>query len=224
MAWRHRTLFNARDLVTLDRISDPQVAPDGERLVFVRRTTDLEADRGRLDLWMVGTDGGDLRQLTVHEANDSHPRWQPDGEALYFLSSRSGSSQVWRISSDGGEAQAVTDLPLDVGNLVVSPDGSYLAFSLEVFPDCADLECTSTRLAESESAAVTGRLYSKLFVRHWDSWKDGRRSHLFVLPATGGKPVDLMVGMDADVPSKPFGGAEEITFTRDSQGIVFHRS
>ena len=148
--------FNARDLVTLDRISDPQVAPDGDRVVFVRRSTDLEDDRGRLDLWLMDMDGGDLRQLTVHEANDSHPRWQPDGEALYFLSSRSGSSQVWRIPNDGGEARAVTDLPLDVGNLVISPDGNYLAFSLEVFPDCGDLECTTARLAENESTAVTG--------------------------------------------------------------------
>ena len=129
--------FNVHDLVTMDRISDPQVLPDGGTIVFVRRTADLEADRGRTDLWAVGVDGSHLRRLTTHEASDFNPRWSADGEAVFFLSTRSGSSQIWKITLAGGEAQQVSDLALDVGNLVVSPDGKHLAFSLEVFPDCS---------------------------------------------------------------------------------------
>jgi Tol biopolymer transport system component len=104
--------FSARDLVTMERISDPQVAPGGDEIAFVRRTT-----KGRTDIWMVGVDGSGLRQLTKDEAGDSSPRWSADGRAVYFLSSRSGSSQVWRVPRDGGEAEQVTDLPLDVGYL-----------------------------------------------------------------------------------------------------------
>ena len=58
-------------------------------------------------------------------------------------------------------------------------------------------------------------------VRHWDTWSDGRRSHLFILPVEGGDPVDVMNEMDADCPSKPFGGPEEVTFTPDGKGLVF---
>ena len=214
--------FTAEDLVTMARLSDPQVSPDGKSVAYVLRTTDLDANKGRTDLWLVALDGSEPRRLTTDPASDSSPRFAPDGKSLYFLSSRSGSSQVWRLPLDGGEAAQVTDLPLDVGNLLLSPDGTHLALSLEVFPDCNDLACTVKRLEEQEEAVASGRLYEKLFIRHWDTWKDGRRSHLFAHElGTDGEPVDLTAGMDADVPSKPFGGVEEIAFTPDGFGIVF---
>ncbi len=219
--------FHAGDLVSMSRVSDPQPSPDGSRVVFVVRSTDLEADRGRTDLWLTGLAGGEPRQLTTDPAGDSSPRWSPDGKMIYFLSSRSESSQVWAIAPDGGEARQVSDLPLDVGSLVVSPDGERLALTVEVFPDCAPggdesvIACTARRLDERDASKRTGRAYDRIFVRHWDAWKDGRRSHLFVMPAVGGEARHLTPGLDADVPSKPFGGAEEIAFTPDGRGLVF---
>jgi dipeptidyl aminopeptidase/acylaminoacyl peptidase len=115
----------------------------------------------------------------------------PDGRSLYFLSTRSGSSQVWSLSLDGGEAQPVTKLPVDVGSFALSRDGALLAVSLEVFVDCPDLDCTQERLAALEKRQASGRLYDSLLFRHWDTWSDGRRSHLFC-PDSGGKPVDVM--------------------------------
>ena len=216
--------FHAEDLVSMRRISSPQVSPDGKTVAYVLRTTDLEADRGRTDLWLLDLGSGESRRLTSHPAGDSEPRWAPDGGSLFFLSSRSGSNQVWRIARDGGEATPVTDLPLDAGMLALSRDGKHLAVSMEVFVDCETLECTTERLAEEKSRQTTGRLYEGLFVRHWDVWKDGRRSHLFVLPMGEegvGAPVDVTAGLDADVPSKPFGGSGEVTFTPSGNGVVF---
>jgi dipeptidyl aminopeptidase/acylaminoacyl peptidase len=214
--------FSVHDMLAMQRISDPQVSPDGETIVFVVRSTDLDGNRGRTDLWLVGTDGSALRQLTTHSENENNPRWAPDGESIWFLSTRTGSSQVWRIPLGGGEGQQVTHLPLDVGNLVVSPDGRKIAFTLDVFPDCESLACTTDRLAERESAPASGRIYERLFIRHWDTWKDGRRSHLFVMSADGaGETLDTMAGMDADTPSKPFGGPQEIAFSPDSRSLVF---
>ncbi len=214
--------FSVHDMLAMERISGPQVSPDGVSIVFVLGTTDLAANRGRTDLWLVGTDGNGLRRLTMHPASDSNPRWATDGESIWFLSTRSGSSQVWRIGVNGGEAQQITRLPLDVGNLVVSPNGERLGFTLAVFPDCGDLSCTTERLAEREADPTTGVVFDRLFIRHWDTWKDGRRSHLFVMPSDGsGDTIDTMSGMDADTPSKPFGGPGEITFTPDSRSLVF---
>jgi dipeptidyl aminopeptidase/acylaminoacyl peptidase len=76
-------------------------------------------------------------------------------------------------------------------------------------------------LKEIDARETSGVLYEGIFVRHWDIWKDGRRSHVFVMPTSGGEPRDVMAGMDADSPSKPFGGAEEIAFTPDGNSIVF---
>jgi dipeptidyl aminopeptidase/acylaminoacyl peptidase len=213
--------LTVRDMLAMDRISDPQVSPNARAIAFVVRVTDLEANKGRTDLWTVGIDGSGLKRLTTDPANDWSPRWSADGKDLYFVSTRSGSSQVWRLRLDGGEAQQVTDEPLDVDNLVLSPDGARLAFSMEVFPDCDGADCTKKRLDERETEKRTGVLYDKLFVRHWDTWKDGRRSHVFVAGADGKGAVDIMKGMDADSPSKPFGGAEEIAFTPDGKAVVF---
>ncbi|WP_224367962.1 alpha/beta hydrolase family protein [Hyalangium versicolor] len=213
--------YNVQDQITLRRLSDPRVSPDGQRIAFVLRSTDLEANRGRNDLWLVNLDGSGARQLTSHPDSDNQPVWAPDGRSLFFLSSRGGSSQVWRLPIDGGEPQQVTKLPLDVNAFTVSQDGTRLAVALEVFPDCATLECTTQRREAKAKSKSSGRIYDKLFVRHWDTWADGRRSHLFVLPVAGGTPVDVTKGMDADAPGKPFGGADEFTFTPDGKGVVF---
>jgi len=213
--------FSVHDMLAMKRLSDHQVSSDGRWVVFMLRETDLEANRGRTDLWIVRTDGANLHRLTSHLEADSNPRWAPDSNSVFFLSNRSGSSQVWRIRVDGGEAQQITDYPLDVANLLVSPDGKHIAFTMDVFPDCNSPAQTKDKLERIKQRKDSGRIYERVFVRHWDTWKDGRRSHLFVLSSEGGDAVDVMQGMDADTPSKPFGGPEEITFTPDSTGIIF---
>jgi dipeptidyl aminopeptidase/acylaminoacyl peptidase len=215
--------FTVHDLLAMERITDPQPSPRGDRVVFVVRSTDLEANKGRTDLWQVNIDGSGLTRLTGDPAADTNPRWAPDGRSVYFLSARSGSNQVWRLAAAGGEPAQVTDLPLDVSNLAVSPDGSRLAFSLEVFPDCPTLACTRERLDRKEKTQASGQLYrgDGGFIRHWDTWSDGRRNHLFTIPVSGGEAVDLARGLNADVPSRPFGGTEEFTFSPDGGTVVF---
>ncbi len=213
--------FSVQDLVRMDRVSDPQPSPDGESIAFVRRQTEMEADKGRTDIWVIDSTGENLRQVTDREASDSGPRWSADGGSLYFLSSRSGSSQVWRVGADGENLTQITDLPLDINGFLLSPDGTNLVLAMDVFVDCESLECTRDKLDARETAKATGRIYDRLFVRHWDTWKDGRRSHLYLQPLGGGTVVDLMPGMDADSPAKPFGGTEEVVFTPDGSGLVF---
>jgi dipeptidyl aminopeptidase/acylaminoacyl peptidase len=219
--------FTVRDLLAMRRITDPQPSPRGDRVAFVVRTTDLEANRGRTDLWMVNADGTGLTRLTSDPAPDGNPRWALDGQSLYFLSSRSGSNQVWRLpvgSGTAGEPVQVTHLPLDADNLSVSPDGSRLAFSLEVYPDCPTVACTRERLDQKAKTQASGKLYQgdAGFFRHWDTWSEGLRNHLFTLPVSGaGDPVDLTRGMNADAPSRPFGGTEEYAFSPDGRTVVF---
>src|SRR5882724_612704 len=219
--------FTAEDLVRVKRVTDPQVSPDGHYAAFVLRETDMEANRGRTDVWLLDLTQKNAtpRRLTQNDANDSSPRWAPDSRTIYFLSTRSGQSQVWRLSLAGGEAARVTDYPLDVGTLKVSPAGDRIAISMEVLPECADLRCTQDKLAARAKSKATGQVYDRLFIRHWDSWSDGRRSHLFVarINADGraDTPLDLSKSLDADVPSKPMGGDEEFAFSPDGQSLVF---
>src|SRR5205085_9560503 len=83
-------------------------------------------------------------------------------------------------------AQRVSDYPLEVGALKVSPRGDLLALSMEVFPDCPTLACTRERLDSRSKDKASGRLYERLFIRHWDTWSNGTRSHLFSAPLSAG--------------------------------------
>ena len=219
--------FSPDDLVRLARVSDPQVSPDGKHVVFALRETDIEANRGKVDLWLLNLNDERpvSRRLTQHPASDSSGRWAPDGRGIYFLSSRSGSSQVWHISLEGGEAQQVTSLPLDVGSFEVSPRGDRLAVSLEVFPDCVEIKCTTDRLAERKKDKASAKSYDALFVRHWDTWNDGTLSRLFTATIGSDRKAGefkLISGaVRGHVPSKPFGGEEDYTFSPDGQRIVF---
>ncbi|HEY8508583.1 MAG TPA: hypothetical protein VIL32_09515, partial [Steroidobacteraceae bacterium] len=204
--------FTVEDLNNLRRLSDPQASPDGRYVAYVLAETDMEANKRRTDLWLLDLHhkNPEPRRLTQHSANDSSPRWSADSRWIYFLSTRSGSSQVWRLPLAGGEATQVTHYPLDVGSLKVAPQGNRIAITMEVLPECDTLECTQKKLEAEEKSKPTGQLYDRIFVRHWDTWKNGTRSHLFIaeINADGvaGSPVDISKALDADVPSKPFGG------------------
>jgi len=217
--------FTAEHLVRIDRVGTPAVSPDGDLIVYAVRHTDMEADKGRYDLWLSEIDGDAPRQLTTHDANDTSPAWSADGRYILFLSSRGESTQVWRLPVNGGEAQPVTDLPLDVGTFRLSPTGDRLVASLSVYPDCEDLECTADRISAKQDEKVTAQRYDRLFMRHWDYWLDDRRSQLFAIPftengATDGTPVRLS-RLDADVPSRVWGGNEEYAISPDGKMLYF---
>jgi dipeptidyl aminopeptidase/acylaminoacyl peptidase len=218
--------FMVEDLVLLRRLSDPQTSPDGRYLAFVLSETNMDTNKRPTDLWLLDLDakGATPRRLTQNPANDSNPRWSADGKSIYFLSARSGTSQVWRLQLAGGEATQVTDYPREIGSLKVAPAGNRIAVSMEVLPGC-DPQCTKDKFDAKEKLKATGRTYDRLFLRHWDTWSDGTRSHLFVATVgsdgKAGAPTDISKSLDADVPSKPFGGDEEFTFSPDASSLVF---
>jgi dipeptidyl aminopeptidase/acylaminoacyl peptidase len=212
--------------VMMDRASDPHVSPDGRYVAYDLRTTEFEANKGAHAIWVRPLDkpGAQPYRLAVSDKGATNPRWSSDGH-IYFLSGRSGSQQVWRTDAKGETAEQVTDLALDVQTFRLSPDGKRIVVGLAVFPDCADLACSAERLAKQEKGKPSGKLYDRLFVRHWDTWADGTKNHLFALKLDGGKatgtPVDLMKGVDADTPTKPYGDDSDFAFTPDGANIIY---
>lgn len=220
--------FTARDLVRLERVLDVAVSTDGRRIAYTLRTTDMEANKGRTAVWWMEARKRHPEPVRLSEPNadaDS-PQWSTDGRTLYFLSTRSGSAQVWRRAVGvPGDATQVTTLPLDVGSFRVAPAGDRILVSLDVFTDCGDLACTRRRLDVAAKNRARGVLYDTLFVRHWDTWADGRRSQLFslALDPTGtaaGMAVNLSAGL-GDVPGKPFGDREDYAFSPDGREVAF---
>ena len=218
--------FSIQDLVRLERISEVAAAPDGKRVVFTLRSTDMEANKGRTSVWILDTakHGASPQRLVDGGDNSNAGEWSKDGRFVYFLSNRSGSTQVWR-AAPGGSATQVTKLPLDVGSFHVAPKQDRIVVSAEVFLDCPDLACSKQRLDAKSKSQATGVLYQELMVRHWDTWGDGRRSQLFAMSlggdgVTSGTPVNIS-GRLGDVPGKPFGGREDYALSPDGAQVAF---
>jgi dipeptidyl aminopeptidase/acylaminoacyl peptidase len=224
--------FSVHDMVRMERLGDPRPSPDGEWVVFTRQSWDPDENKTTTNLWLVSIDGTKLRQLTsARHMSDTSPVWSPDGYTVAFVSNRSGSQQIWTIRRDGGEARQLTNFPVDVDHLRWSLTGSHIAFTAEVYPDAGDLEEIAKRDKEKADSPVKAMKFDRLFIRHWDTWFDGKRRHIFVLPVrqdgaggdweVGGPPVDLMKGVDADSPTQPFGGVEEYNWSPDGQEIAY---
>ncbi len=220
--------LSARDLASLDRLSDPQTSPDGRSVVYDLRTVDLPANATHHTAWLIDLTREDAqpRRLDAIAAGASEIRWSGDGRSLYFLSDRSGSTQVWRADAEGRGAVQVTRLPLDVGTYRLSRDESRLVVSMAVFPDSETPAATRAKLDALAMRKASGAVYDRLLARHWDEWSNGTRNHLFSLRrgADGlftGMPTALMTGFDGDSPHKPDGDEGDYAVTPDGAQVIF---
>ena len=213
--------FTATEMMKLQRLADPRVSPDGSQVVYAATAVDLAGGKRDTDLWLAPVSGGTPpRRLTTNPASDSRGRWSPDGRQIAFLSTRDGGSQVWVLDLAGGEPRKVTSLATGV-DAFDWVDAKRLLLVAEVFPDCAaDDACNAKRLAEADKPS-SARVYDELFVRHWDTWEDGRRNHLLVVPVAGGAALDLTPGGD-DAPPFSLGG-EDWAVSPDGQEVCFSR-
>lgn len=218
------------DLFQAKRIGDPNISPDGKWVVYVQSVVaDVDTNSTNSDLWIVSTAGGEPRQLTNTPKSESHPRFSPDSKQILFSSNRGEAGmQLYVMPVDGGEAKQLTSISTGASNGIWSPDGQRIAFVSSVAPEFSDLpfaESDAKNKEKSQAAAdnpVSARVFDKLFFRHWDSWVEGARQHLFVVSASGGDPLDITPGdIDAYPTSMTFSVGDDFTFSPDSQHVVF---
>ncbi len=231
------SLFAARpitfdDLQKFHRVSDPQPSPDGQWIVYVVTDVEFAENRTNSDLWIVPARGGTPRKITHSPKHDRHPRWSPDSKWIVFESNRGGDFQLYTLPVAGGEAQAITRISTEASNPVWSPDGSHIAFVSAVFPefstqpfDTADKANREKQKGRDESK-VKARVINQLLYRHWDSWVDDKRQHLFVIPVTNGVPAgsprNLTPGdRDAVPTSSTFSAGDEFAFSPDGRELAY---
>ncbi len=218
------------DLFAVKRVADPQISPDGSQTVYVLTTADVSGNNTTSNLWLA--DGkGEPRQLTTTTKKDLHPRWGPDGKHVLFESTRSGSMQLWVIDVAGGEARQLTTLSTDASNGVWSPDGKSIAFVSAVYPEFSEKPFAESdalnkkKMEESEKGPVKAKVFTRLFYRHWDSYVEDKRQHLFVMPwgdGKGGEPKDVTPGdRDAYPTSTTFSVGDDFAFSPDGKFLLF---
>src|SRR5579872_429914 len=225
--------FTFEDMMKLKRVGDPQVSPDGKWVIFSVVDVDLAANTKTPHIWIVplsagqeqrkdgvphvwpnlGDVGSDEREIIADQDAD-RPRWSPDGKRFAFLSTKEGGSQVWIADFDSntgavGRSRRLTAAPGEAGGELWSPDGKYILFVSDVYPECGgtsaeEQECNKKKFKDAEQSKVKAMIFDHLLYRHWNSYKEGRRSHIFVYPADGpGFPIANTSGI-VEVYSGPY--------------------
>jgi dipeptidyl aminopeptidase/acylaminoacyl peptidase len=209
------------DLITTVRVSDPQLSPDGRRVLYTRTTTVLDSGRRNSDIWITPSDGSaSPRQIIGGDRSENTARFTSDGKRIVFLSNRDGAPQIYVADAEGRESRQVTRISAGVqGPLVVSPDGRKAAFVSDVYPQCTNEECNKRTREAAESDPVKVRVLTSLPYRHWDEWRTSIRHHIFVADLDSGETRDITPG-DFDSPPH-FYEDGAIAFSPDSRSIAF---
>jgi dipeptidyl aminopeptidase/acylaminoacyl peptidase len=168
-------------------------------------------------IYLVSVEGGNPKQLTKGERSSSSPRWSPDGRKIAFLTE----GQVWTMDADGSDKKQVTKISTGAANPVWSPDGKWIAFNSDVYPDCPNDECNARRDKEAKDNPVKAIVTDRLLYRHWNEWRDKKRTHVFVVPSNGGVAENMTPG---DFDSPPYAAGTEVAFSPTSQEIAVLRN
>jgi len=216
--------FTISDLYRLKVVSDPRVSPDGRRVAYTVRETDLPHALSRTNVWIADLSSGAVSPLTKGPAANSSPRWSPDGRTIAFVSNRGGEDQVWILPIGGAGASADprlgAQLPASLPP-VWSPDGSKILYAADVYPECgADSACNRRIRDARESGPLRAHVADRLLYRHWTEWRDGRRTHLVLAELSSGKTTDLTPG-EFDAPPFDTSGDSNYAFSPDSREICF---
>jgi len=245
--------FTFEDMMKLKRVGEPVPSPDGKWVVFSVVDVDLATNKKTPHIWIVPLAGGQERVLMPDRDGD-RPRWAPDGKRFAFLSTKEGGSQVWIANFDGTTGTVITvhkltSIATEAGGELWSPDSKNILFTSDVYPECADNvaghasrlgaeeECNAKKLKEAEESKVKAIIFDRLLYRHWNAYKRGVRTHLFVVPAptlpktgegwgspgvggAGALARDLTPG-DYDSPVFSLGGQDNYAFSPDGQEVCY---
>jgi dipeptidyl aminopeptidase/acylaminoacyl peptidase len=217
------------DLVMMKRVSAVAASPDGNMIAYQLRETDLAANKGKTDLYMLKLGSADPQPVmfaSTPDKNEHDPAFSPDGKSIYYISNQSGSDQIWRYDIASATSMQASNFKADVSGFKISPNGQTFAIWGDIARDCREFGC-DTDGDTSKPGPGTGRAYDRLMVRHWDQWETpGYYSRVFTVALEAdGKLSSSAIAMDGtlvgDAPTKPFGGSEEISWSADGSAVLF---
>jgi dipeptidyl aminopeptidase/acylaminoacyl peptidase len=211
--------YTIEDLLKVRRVGDPQLSPDGKRVAFTIGDVNFDANRIVTHIYSMPLGGGEMKQLTSGEQSATSPRWSPDGKKIAYTTA----GQVWVMDHDGDNKDVVTKISTEASAPLWSPDGKWIAFMSEVHPDCPDDDCNKRKVEQASKSKVKAHITERLLFRHWNEWRDVKRTHVFVVSSDGGTARDLTPG---DFDSPPYAAATGVdyAFSPDSRELAYLRN
>ena len=211
--------LTAMDEFQLQQATDPQISPDGTKIVYVRRFADPMTDRRYANLWIINADGGEHRPLTTGNRSDTSPRWSPDGTRIAYLSDADGKQQIYVRWMDSGQTARITNVEEAPDAIAWSPDSKELSFSALVLgkgPHLADLPAPppGAKWADPPNA------YNRLVYRfNGVGYLKPGFMQVFVVAADGGAPRQITTG---DFPNggSELGGASRASWSPDGKFLI----
>jgi dipeptidyl aminopeptidase/acylaminoacyl peptidase len=186
--------FDAIDVFDLEWASDPRVSSDGKTIIYVRKSNDIMKDRERSNLWQVSVDGTDHRPLYSGVKSVRSPRWSPNGEKLAFVSNDTGSQQIHVRWLDNGETALISQLQASPSNLSWSPDGKWLAFTMNVKAPPETIAETRTKPEGATWAKGPITVTTTQYQYDGQGIVEPSYRHVFIVPADGGTARQLTEG------------------------------
>lgn len=201
----------------MKRVGSLDISPNGKTIVFSLSQYSMKKNSGQTDLWLVNSDGTNLRVLKNANKSESQPKFTPDGKHISF--SRGG--QLWMCDLNGGNEVQLTDFYSGAGGLVWANDGSKFLFVSKVYPNLANQKQNKEKDEIKKNNPVDVTVITGLMFRDWDHWRGEKRSHLFLKYLNTNKYYDLTLHSPHDVPPVDLGSGHDYTFSNDGNKVAF---
>ena len=215
--------FTPEVLLSLGRVGDPQVSPDGTRILYSVNYQDVKENKGNADLWLIDIEGKTPAvNITNTPSSESNAVWINDGAQIAFLyrdpAKEDSKTQVWVMDAKGGNRKPVSEMENGVDGFIISPDGTKIILVSQVKYGKTQ---PTDHYADLDKA--NARIIDDMMYKHWDQWVT-EVPHPFVADFTGNvvkDPKDILEGTDYESPMLPWGGIESLAWTADSKQVIY---